>query len=226
MTEQDTKAVASHWARDDIYARIVAALEKAGKSLDHLTLDDLAPVDHVHARGFVATIELADRLPIARGQHVLDIGCGLGGPAGYVSRRVGCRVSGIDITRPFVEAANKLTTLLHMENSVRIEHGDGHALPYPDRHFDGAYAQHVTMNVAGRPAFFAEAFRVLKSGGFFALTEHALGATGDPFYPVPWSEDGSRSYLVTPEETREWLEATGVSDAPITDSDNQPVARD
>ena len=218
MTEQGTKAVASHWARDDIYARIVAALEKAGKSLDHLTLDDLAPVDHVHARGFVATIELADRLPIARGQHVLDIGCGLGGPARYVAQRFGCRVSGIDITRPFVEAANKLTTLLHMENSVRIEHGDGHALPYPDRHFDGAYAQHVTMNVAGRPAFFAEAFRVLKSGGFFALTEHALGATGDPFYPVPWSEDGSRSYLVTPEETREWLEEAGFRDVTITDT--------
>jgi SAM-dependent methyltransferase len=218
MTEQDTKAVASHWARDDIYARIVAALEKAGKSLDHLTLDDLAPVDHVHARGFVATIELADRLPIARGQHVLDIGCGLGGPARYVAQRFGCRVSGIDITRPFVEAANKLTTLLHMENSVRIEHGDGHALPYPDRHFDGAYAQHVTMNVAGRPAFFAEAFRVLKSGGFFALTEHALGATGDPFYPAPWSEDSSRSYLVTPEQTREWLEEAGFRDVTITDT--------
>lgn len=218
MTEQDTKAVASHWARGDIYARILAALEKAGKPLDHLTLDDLAPVDHVHARGFVATIELADRLPIARDQHILDIGCGLGGPARYVAQRFGCRVTGIDITRPFVEAANKLTALLHMESSVRVEHGDGQALPYPDRHFDGAYAQHVTMNVARRPAFFAEAWRVLKSGGFFALTEHGLGASGDPLYPLPWSEDGSRSYLVPPEQTREWLEGAGFRDITITDT--------
>jgi SAM-dependent methyltransferase len=69
-------------------------------------------------------------------------------------------VSGVDITEPFVEAANKLTALLRMERQVKIERGDGQRLPYPDSSFDGAYAQHVTMNVADRPAFFAEAYRV------------------------------------------------------------------
>jgi SAM-dependent methyltransferase len=218
MTDESAEAAANHWARDDIYAKIVAAFEKAGKPLDRLTLDDLAPVDHVHARGFVATMELADRLPIARGQHLLDIGCGLGGPARYMAQRFGCHVSGIDITRPFVEAANKLTALLHMESSVRVEHGDGQALPYPDGHFDGAYSQHVTMNVARRPAFFAEAWRVLKPGAFFALTEHGLGASGDPLYPVPWSADGSGSYLVPPAQTREYLESAGFRDVRIMDT--------
>ena len=42
-------------------------------------------------------------------------------------------------------------------------------LPYPDSSFDGAYTQHVTMNVADRPAFFAEAYRVLKPGCAFYL---------------------------------------------------------
>ena len=190
----NAKAIADHWGRGDVYGLIVSALNKMSKPLDGLTLEDLASVDHFHARGFAATVELADRLPIKADQHILDIGCGLGGPARYIAKRFGCNVSGLDITEPFVEAANKLTALVRMEGQVKIEHGDGQRLPYPDTHFNGAYTQHVTMNVADRPRFFAEAYRVLRPGAFFALTEHGLGAKGDPHYPVPWSADGSGPY--------------------------------
>ena len=186
-----TKEIADHWGRGDVYGRIVAALQKLSKPLDGLTVEDLAPVDHFHARGLSATVELADKLPIRAGQHILDIGCGLGGPARYIARRFQCNVSGLDITAPFVEAGNKLTALLRMERQVKIELGDGQHLPYPDASFDGAYTQHVTMNVADRGRFFSEAYRVLKPGAFFALTEHGLGPQGSPHHPVPWSEDGS-----------------------------------
>ncbi len=90
--------------------------------------------------------------------------------------------------------------------------------------FDGAYTQHVTMNVADRPRFFAEAYRVLKPGAFFALTEHGLGATGNPHYPVPWSVDGSGSYLVTPSETRALLEGVGFEDIEVEDAGAKYVA--
>ncbi len=212
------KAIADHWATGDIYARIVAAVAQTSKSLDALTVQDLAPVDHFHARGFPATVELGDRLPIHANHHLLDIGCGLGGPARYFAQRFHCRVSGVDITQPFVEAANKLTQLLAMEDLVTIEHGNGHHLPYADSMFDGAYTQHVTMNVADRAQFFAEAYRVLKPGAFFALTEHGLGPIGEPYYPLPWSEDGRGSYLVSPMETRELLEAAGFVDIVAEDT--------
>lgn len=154
----NAKAIADHWGRGDVYGLIVSALNKMSKPLEGLTIEDLAPVDHFHARGFPATVELADRLPMKAGQHIVDIGCGLGGPARYMAKRFQCNVSGVDITEPFVEAGNKLTALLRMERQVKIEHGDGQRLLYPDSHFDGAYTQHVTMNIADRPAFFAEAY--------------------------------------------------------------------
>ena len=221
---QYKNAIADHWGKGDVYALIMSALEKAGKSPDALTVEDLAPVDHFHARGFPATVELADRLPIKPDHHILDIGCGLGGPARYFALRFQCRVSGIDITPAFVEAANKLTSLLGMDSQVTIEHGDGQRLPYPDSVFDGAYTQHVTMNVADRTQFFGEAYRVLKPGAFFALTEHGLGPTGNPHYPLPWSMDGSGAYLMSPSETRTLLEAAGFEDVLVEDTGQKYLA--
>ena len=216
---KNSLAIAEHWwSKGNVYDTIVSALNRMSKPLECLSIDDLAPVDHFHARGYPATVELADRLPIETGQHILDVGCGLGGPARYMARRFRCHVTGIDITLPFVEAANKLTALVRMEGQVNIEHGDGQRLPYPDSSFDGAYTQHATMNVADRPAFFSEAFRVLKPGSFFALTEHGLGPRGNPHHPVPWSEDGSGAYLVAPSETRSMLESNGFENIVIEDT--------
>ena len=142
----DTQTIADHWGTGDVYGRIMQAMEAASISPDSVTVEQMAAVDHFHARGFPATVELADALPIEAGHHIIDIGCGLGGPARYMAERFGCRVSGVDITQPYVEAANKLTELLKMEGRVKLELGDGTHLPYSDTMFDGGYAQHVTRS--------------------------------------------------------------------------------
>lgn len=214
----DNPRISDHWGTGDVFGRIVAAMNTVGLSPETVTVEQLAPVDHFHARGFAATVELAEALPIKAGDHLVDIGCGIGGPARYLSKRFGCSVSGLDITEPFVEAANKLTALVGMQDRVAVVSGDGQHLPYADNLFDGGYTQHVTMNVADRARFFAEAFRVLRPGAYFALTEHGLGEKGDPYHPLPWSDDGSGAYLVTPAETVGFLKGAGFVDIAVTDT--------
>lgn len=95
--------------------------------------------------------------------------------------------------------------------------GDGQHLPYAAGTFTGAYSQHVTMNIADRAQFFREAWRVLRPGAFFALTEHGLGPAGHPHHPVPWSEDGGE-WLATPAQTRALLMTVGFVEIEIEET--------
>ena len=133
----DTRSISDHWGTGDVFARILYAMKTSGIDPDTVTVEQLAPVDHFHARGFPATRDLADVLPIRAGDRLVDIGCGLGGPARYLAERFGCEVEGIDITEPFVLAGNRLTEMVGLTERVTIQRGDGQRLPYGDSRLDG-----------------------------------------------------------------------------------------
>lgn len=219
----DDIEVSEFWERGDPLDRIHAALQKAGLTHEPLSLDDVAPIDHLHARGRPATVDLADRLPVRAGQHILDIGCAVGGPARYMADRFDCHVSGIDITSGFIRAGEELSRLTNMADRVDLRVGDGATLPYEDAAFDGAYTQHVTMNVEGRAGFYAEAFRVIKPGGFLALSEHGMGPVGDPHYPLPWADTPEMSFLLPRAETEAILAAAGFEKIDVVDTGQKYV---
>lgn len=69
------------------------------------TPDTLAPIDHFHGRGLAATKETVALLAPKPDQHILDLGCGVGGPARWIAAHYGCHVTGIDLTVEFCDAA-------------------------------------------------------------------------------------------------------------------------
>ena len=50
-----------------------------------VTPEALAPIDHFHGRGVLATGELVALLKPQPGEHLLDIGSGIGGPARWIA---------------------------------------------------------------------------------------------------------------------------------------------
>ena len=201
--------VETHYTTQDLGQVILAALKAAGKDLDHLTPDDLAPVDEFHGGQRPATIRLAELVGFTGSERVLDVGSGLGGPSRYLAWRYGCRVSGVDMTAEFVRVAEMLTGMTGLVGRVDYRQGNALDLPFEDMSFDVVWSQNVAMNIADRDRLYREMRRVLKSGGKLALQEVAAGPSGEPHYPVQWAREPGISFLFTPEATRQKLEASG-----------------
>jgi ubiquinone/menaquinone biosynthesis C-methylase UbiE len=152
-----------------------------------LTTADLATVDEFHIRGRKATLELAAPMNLNSDSHVLDIGSGLGGPARTVAETYGCQMTGIDLTQAFCDAANTMSDWVGLAKRVSFKQGDATNLPFAGKQFDAAMTIHVAMNIANKDKMYAEARRVIKPGGVFAVYDVLQGEGGEVLYPVPWA---------------------------------------
>jgi SAM-dependent methyltransferase len=199
--------VETHYTTPDLGKTILAALQAAGKDIDHLTPDDLAPVDEFHGGQRPATVRLAELVGFTGTEQVLDVGSGLGGPSRYLAWRYGCRVSGLDLTAEFVRVAEMLTRVTGLTDRVDYRQGNALDLPFDDISFDVVWSQNAAMNISDRDRLYRELRRVLKPGGRLALQEVAAGPGGEPYYPVQWAREPGISFLFTPETTLAKLEA-------------------
>jgi ubiquinone/menaquinone biosynthesis C-methylase UbiE len=204
-----TDGIARHYSRGNLLERLRAALLADGADPDRPTVAALAPYDHFHGRGLEATEEVANGLVVAKTDRILDIGSGIGGPARYFAQRFGCHVTGIDLTSEFCEVARDLTRMLRLADRVSFEQGDALMMPFADASFDGAYSMNVAMNIADKDRLYREIHRVLQPGAWLVLSELARGPGPAPVYPTPWAESAAASFLATPAETRQRLEAEG-----------------
>lgn len=203
------KHIHNYYSPNDLYNKIINGLNSIGKDLSAVTLDDLQPVDEFHIRGDVATKELIKLSNFTPDMHIIDVGCGVGGSTRRLSFETGCRVTGIDLSEEYIDAAERLTQLLNMQERVKFHAASALELPFDDNTFDGAWSIQMNMNIEDKLGWLTELYRVLKPGGRAVLYE-VCGHKNTPcFFPVPWAQDSSMSFLQPPEPFRDVITSAG-----------------
>ena len=109
---------------------------------------------------------LADRLALKPEMHVLDVGCGVGGPTGNLARYSGASFVGINNNAYQIERA-KLHTR-DVASLCRFIHGNYMQIPEDDDRYDAAIAIESMPHAPDKTAAFREILRVLRPGACFA----------------------------------------------------------
>jgi 2-polyprenyl-3-methyl-5-hydroxy-6-metoxy-1,4-benzoquinol methylase len=193
--------VRAHYQASNLIGKIDASLTAAGKNPQQLDVRDLAPVDQLHTGGIRGTEALLEKLALPAHFHVLDAGCGLGGASRLMAATFGCRVTGIDLSPDYIEAARVLTRRTCLDDQVQFEVGSILALPETIGPFDMILCQHILMNISDKQAAVLQFLRQLKPGGAVVLHEIVTGCHSGLALPVPWAASEDISFL----ESRESL---------------------
>jgi SAM-dependent methyltransferase len=203
------KHIHRYYSPNDLYNSIIDGLNQIGKDLAQITIDDLQPVDEFHIRGDTATRELIKLAGFTSDMHILDVGCGVGGSTRRLSHMTGCCVTGVDLSDQYIDAAERLTQLLNMQETARFHAASALDMPFEDNSFDGAWSIQMGMNIEDKLSWLKEIYRVLKPGARVVFYEVCGNRNTPVYFPVPWAQDSSMSFLVPPESFREVITAAG-----------------
>lgn len=136
---------------------------------DPIEVDQLARFDQYHYFGTEAVDEAVRRLSLARDMEVLDVGAGIGGPARYLSHRVGCRVTALELQPDLNEIAARLTRRCRLTDRVEHVCGDILAGVVAKGRYDALVSWLTFLHIPDRAALYRRCFESLKPGaGMYA----------------------------------------------------------
>ena len=152
-------------------SQVLNKLEQTGADTSILTVELLQHHDQDHFGGLAATDTLARHGKINESTHVLDLCCGLGGPARYLAYHHGCRVTGVDMNTDRLAGAVRLTERTKLEDRVLFHHANALQTGLADETFDVIVSQEAFCHIPDKKTLIAECVRLLKPGGCIVYTD-------------------------------------------------------
>jgi SAM-dependent methyltransferase len=131
-------------------------------SLEALIETELLKVESLHPGGLELTEELAELCGVRRGSDVLELACGTGESACFLTERHGAHVVGLDGSPRMIRRAEQKARARGLQ--VEFRQADAHHLPYPDAAFDVAICE-CTLCILNKEQVIREMVRVVRAGG-------------------------------------------------------------
>ncbi|KXN84388.1 Sterol 24-C-methyltransferase erg6 [Leucoagaricus sp. SymC.cos] len=128
---------------------------------------------------------LSCHMSLKPGMRVLDVGCGVGGPAREIAMFSDANIVGLNNNAFQVGRARKYTQKMGLENQVQFVQGDFMKLSeqFGENSFDAVYAIEATVHAPTWEGVYGEIFKVLKPGGVFGVYEWCMTDDWDPSIP-------------------------------------------
>ncbi|XBW36061.1 hypothetical protein QEN19_001638 [Hanseniaspora menglaensis] len=117
---------------------------------------------------------LAHQAGIEDGDLVLDVGCGVGGPAREIARFTNCNVIGLNNNDYQIKKANYYAKKFGLQDQMRFVKGDFMNMDFEPNTFDKVYAIEATCHAPELEGVYGEIYKVLKPNGVFAVYEWVM----------------------------------------------------
>ncbi|KAI0039380.1 delta-sterol C-methyltransferase [Auriscalpium vulgare] len=140
--------------------------------------------------GFAASLArhehyLAAQMGLRPGMRVLDVGCGVGGPACAIARFADVHIVGLNNNAFQIGRARKYAKQAGLEDQIEFVTGDFMKLAeqFGEGSFDAVYAIEATVHAPTWEGVYGEILKVLKPGGVFGVYEWCMTDAWDASNP-------------------------------------------
>ena len=191
---------------------------------EHYPLDSILFLEEMWGDGFLSpggpeeVQRLLSGLDVA-GRIVVDIGSGAGGVPLLLANRYGAaRVIGLDVEATVVAHARVKVERAGLQERIEIRRVEPGPMPLPGTSVDIVFSKDSIVHIPDKEALAADAFRVLKPGGWFVASDWLISHDGEPSPEM--AEYIAREDLdfgmASPARYRRALEAAGFVDVSLT----------